>query len=55
MTERPVYPENDPRQHTAHLREMLQGWLPTPAKTSRRLPSRKPRRSSKRPLKYVLA
>ena len=25
MTERPVYPENDPRHHTAHLREMLQG------------------------------
>lgn len=55
MTERPVYRENDPRHHTAHLREMLQGLLPTPAKTSRRSPSRKPRRSSKRPPKYVLA
>jgi hypothetical protein len=25
MTEEPVYPENDPRRHTAHLRELLQG------------------------------
>jgi hypothetical protein len=25
MTEPSVYPENDPRHHTAHLREMLQG------------------------------
>jgi hypothetical protein len=25
MAEQPVYPEDDPRQHTAHLREMLQG------------------------------
>ena len=25
MTARPEYPENDPRHHTAHLREMLQG------------------------------
>jgi hypothetical protein len=25
MTARPEYPENDPRRHTAHLREMLQG------------------------------
>jgi hypothetical protein len=25
MTERAAYPEDDPRHHTAHLREMLQG------------------------------
>ena len=25
MTERSTYPEDDPRHHTAHLREMLQG------------------------------
>ena len=25
MTERSEYAENDPRHHTAHLREMLQG------------------------------
>jgi hypothetical protein len=25
MTERTAYPEDDPRHHTAHLREMLQG------------------------------
>jgi len=25
MTEEPAYPENDPRRHTAHLRELLQG------------------------------
>jgi len=25
MTDRSEYPENDPRHHTAHLREMLQG------------------------------
>lgn len=25
MTEGTAYPENDPRHHTAHLREMLQG------------------------------
>ena len=25
MTERPEYPETDPRHHSAHLQEMLQG------------------------------
>jgi hypothetical protein len=25
MADRPAYPEDDPRHHTAHLREMLQG------------------------------